>query len=69
MFLTCHHDQDILNCLLLHNLALNILSDFLKCVFHFIRDKWDPLIVVRCVLRLRMEKQPSDMEGSCEYIK
>jgi hypothetical protein len=33
------------------------------------RDKWVPVTPAWRVLRLLMEEQPADMEGSCEYIE
>ena len=32
-------------------------------------DMWVPVTTAWSVLRLRMEEQPPDMEGSCEYIE
>jgi hypothetical protein len=32
-------------------------------------DKWVPVTTAWCVLRLWMEEQPPDMEGSREYIE
>jgi hypothetical protein len=32
-------------------------------------DKWVPVTTAWCVLRLRMEERPLDMEGGCENIE
>jgi hypothetical protein len=34
-----------------------------------VHDKWVPVTTAWRVLRLQMEEQLPDMEGSCEYIE
>jgi hypothetical protein len=38
-------------------------------IAHPSHDKWVPVTTAWRVLRLRMEKRPADMEGSCEYFE
>jgi hypothetical protein len=42
---------------------------FFQDVGQKIYDKWVPVTMAWCVLRLRIQQKASSMEGRCEYIE
>jgi hypothetical protein len=47
--------------------AVDLLYD--RLLMNEFREAWVPVTIAWCVLRLQMEEQPPDMDGSCEYLE